>query len=158
MPNELWRDEQSTSLLNSIIEFTASDLRTEIIRPIRRSFKPVRLNRDLSFEKLSAFEEERDRIPGAFLEIEPKRFHPNRLCPHVVGYVGEISPNEMDRYPERKEGDLVGKRGLEKLYDDQLRGKKGKRFSVVNVHGQEMQSSDQYEEIAPTPGKHLWLT
>lgn len=158
VPNELWRDSEGTALLGSILEYPPSRLRSEILEPIRRSFQPVRLNRDLSFGKLSAFEEERDRIPGAFLEIEPKRFHPNSLCAHVIGYIGEISETELTEYPERKEGDLVGKRGLEKLYDAQLRGKKGKRFSIVNVHGQEIEASSQFEEIAPTPGNDLWLT
>ena len=158
VPNELWRDEQSTALLSSVLQFPNNELRSEILRPIRRSFKPVRLNRDLSFSTLSAFEEERDRFPGAFLEIEPKRFHPKKICPHVIGYVGEISEAELEQFPERKEGDLIGKRGLERLYDDQLRGKRGKRFSIVNVHGQEIQASEQYKEIAPIPGNDIWLT
>ncbi|MBU0691591.1 hypothetical protein KKH18_07230, partial [bacterium] len=59
VPNELWRDSEGTALLGSILEYPPSRLRSEILEPIRSSFQPVRLNRDLSFGKLSAFEEER---------------------------------------------------------------------------------------------------
>ena len=158
VPNELWRDERSTTLLNSIFEYTDQDIRRDIIRPFRSSFRPVRLCRDLSFEQLSSFEEQRDLVPGAFLEIEPKRFHPDKLCPHIIGYIGEISERELADYPDRKSGDLIGKRGLEKLYDSDLRGRKGKRFSVVNVYGQEVRAADKFEEIPPVPGNDLQLT
>jgi penicillin-binding protein 2 len=158
VPNELWRDERSTQLLNSIFEYAEQDIRQDIVRPYRSSFRPVRLCRDLSFSQLSAFEEQRDLIPGAFLEIEPKRYHPDKLCPHIIGYIGEISERELPDYPELKSGDLIGKRGLEKLYDDQLRGRKGKRFAVVNVHGQEVRSADKFEEIQPIPGNEVRLT
>jgi penicillin-binding protein 2 len=158
VPNELWDDKEGMKLLAQALGMTPEHLEEQVIKPIRKTFTPMRLKRDLSFEELSAFEELRDRIPGAFLEIEQKRYHFNRLAAHALGYVAEVAPEELKKFPGVKSGDLVGKRGLERLYDEDLRGVKGFRFSIVNAYGQEIAEEQTLERVEPKPGKELWLT
>ncbi len=157
VPNELWRDKRSMELLGRVLQMPDSFLAEEVIQPFRRTFAPMRLKRDLSFAELSAFEEVRDQIPGAFLEVEQKRSYAGKLMAHAIGYVSEISKEELPKFPGVATGDLVGKRGLERLYDDELRGVKGRRFSVVNALGQEVSEVEQLERVQPVAGKELWL-
>ena len=158
VPNELWKDEHGMAMLNKIFAMPDGFLRNEIISPIRKTFLPRRIRRDLSFSELSAYEELRDQIPGAFLEIEPKRYYESGIAAHTLGYVSEISKAELDRFPGREAGDLVGKRGLERIYDKELRGESGHRYAVVNVYGQEIPQEQDLGQVPPVPGKELWLT
>jgi penicillin-binding protein 2 len=158
VPGELWRDKNGMALLGQALQMPTGFLEDEIVKPFRRTFAPMRLKRDLSFVELSAFEEVRDQIPGAFLEVEQKRAYPGKLGAHLVGYVSEVAKEELDRFPGVVTGDLVGKRGLERLYDADLRGVKGRRFSIVNALGQEVGEVENVKRIEPVAGKELWLT
>lgn len=157
VPQELWQDKTGMALLGRALQMPPGYLENEVIKPFRRTFAPMRLKRDLSFAELSAFEEVRDQIPGAFLEVEQKRAYADKLAAHAVGYVSEISKNELDKFPGLVTGDLVGKRGLERIYDAELRGVKGRRFSVVNALGQEVAEVENLKRIEPVAGKELWL-
>jgi penicillin-binding protein 2 len=157
VPRELWRDKRGMALLNAALQMPDGFLENEVIKPFRRTFAPMRLKRDLSFNELSAFEELRDQIPGAFLEVEQKRAYTEKVAAQAFGYVSEVSKEELERFPGVSSGDLVGKRGLERIYDEQLRGEKGRRFSVVNALGQEVAEAEHFKHVDPVPGKELWL-
>ncbi|RPH96097.1 penicillin-binding protein 2 [candidate division KSB1 bacterium] len=157
VPHELWRDKRGIALLNAALHMPPGFLENEVIKPYRRTFAPMRLKRDLSFSELSAFEEVRDQIPGAFLEVEQKRSYNGKLAAHMLGYVSEVSKEELEKFPDVLTGDLVGKRGLERIYDSALRGVKGRRFSVVNALGQEVAEAENLKRIDPVAGKELWL-
>jgi penicillin-binding protein 2 len=158
VPRELWRDKAGMALLGNALQMPPGFLENEVIRPFRRTFAPMRLKRDLSFDELSAFEEVRDQIPGAFLEVEQKRAYAGKMAAHMVGYVSEVAKEELEKFPGIVTGDLVGKRGLERIYDAELRGVKGRRFSVVNALGQEVSEVENMKRIEPVAGKELWLT
>ncbi|MDD5088589.1 MAG: penicillin-binding protein 2 [bacterium] len=158
VPRELWKDPQSLRLLEQALGYEEGFLAQEVIQPNRRSFVPLRLKRDLSFHELSCFEELRNVIPGAFLEMEQKRAYPDLLAAHAIGYVSEVSKDELANWPGLRMGDLVGKRGLERLYDQDLRGKPGARVTVVNALGQEVAPAEDLGRVEPTAGKELWLT
>ena len=158
VPRELWKDKQSLSTLEQTLGYLPEFLEREVIQPNRRSFVPLRLKRDLSFAELSRFEELRNVIPGAFLEMEQKRSYPDLLAAHAIGYVSEVSKDELASWPGLRMGDLVGKRGLERLYDKDLRGKPGARVSIVNALGQEVAPAEDLGRVEPTPGNELWLT
>lgn len=158
VPHELWQEPSSMDSLSGILKLDIEDLRSNLIKPVRWSFRPIRIQRDLDFDVLSAYEEQRDKIPGTFLEIEPKRYHPGGHAAHLLGYVGEVTQKDVERNPHLEISDLVGKTGLEKLYDSYLRGVNGRRFSVVNAYGQEMPTETRLQGEDPQPGKELWLT
>ncbi|MBK6909596.1 MAG: penicillin-binding protein 2 [bacterium] len=158
IPRDLYKDSLAVEQLGFAVARDPREIRDEQLRPYRSSFRPQRLRRDLPYTLLARFEETRDRIPGAYLEIEPKRFYPGNVAAHAIGYVAEISDDELSKYPGLQSGDLVGKRGLEKLYDKDLRGVKGNRLSVVDVHGQEVHTEQTLGRIEPVPGQELWTS
>ncbi|MBI5058464.1 penicillin-binding protein 2 [candidate division KSB1 bacterium] len=158
VPRELWNDRAGLELLSGAMRKNTEFVRQNMIKPFRSTFQPMRIERDLSFGQLSAFEEMRDRIPGAFLELEQQRYYSRSLAAHALGYVSEVSKDELEKFPYARVGDLVGKRGLERIYDEALRGVPGRRFSIVNAHGQEIADEDKLDRIEPIAGKELWLS
>jgi penicillin-binding protein 2 len=98
--------------------------------------------------------------PELRVEIHPQRFYPlATIAAHVLGYVGEISPKQLEdeRFQKRglKPGDIIGKEGLEATYDDFLRGRDGYRKVVVDSRGRIQQ---EIEVVEPQPGQDLVTT
>ncbi len=158
IPRDLYKDSLAVEKIGFALAGDPAEIREKVLKPFRTSFRPQRLRRDLPYTLLARFEETRDEIPGSYLEIEPKRFYPGGIAPHAIGYVAEIADEELAKFPGLESGDLVGKRGLERLYDKDLRGEKGSRLSVVDVHGQEVDTGQELGRIDPVPGQELWTT
>lgn len=98
--------------------------------------------------------------PELRVEQQPQRRYPeNGMLAHVLGYVGEISPEQLElpRYKDKgyKAGDIIGKEGLEAVYDDYLRGKDGYRRVVVDSRGH---IQNEIEVVQPQPGQDLVTT
>lgn len=99
-------------------------------------------------------------FPLLHVEQRPQRHYPeNGLLAHVLGYVGEISPHQLE-LPEFREkgykpGDVIGKEGLEATYDHFLRGRDGSRTVMVDALGRIIDVVDVSE---PTRGQDLVTT
>jgi penicillin-binding protein 2 len=98
--------------------------------------------------------------PELRVEQQPQRKYPaNGSLAHVLGYVGEISPEQLKQqsYKDKglKPGDTIGQSGIEQIYDDYLRGKDGYREVVVDSRGR---IQDEIEIVEPIPGRDLVTT
>src|SRR5207244_2171129 len=98
--------------------------------------------------------------PELLVELQPQRFYPlGTVLSHVLGYVGEISPAQLEspEYQEKglKPGDIIGKGGLEQYYDEYLRGKPGYRKVVVDSRGR---IQAELETVPPQAGMDLTST
>jgi penicillin-binding protein 2 len=98
--------------------------------------------------------------PELRVEQQPQRRYPdNGSLAHVLGYVGEISPEQLKQQASKdkglKPGDIVGLSGIEQIYDDYLRGKDGYREVVVDSRGR---IQDEIEIVDPIPGRDLVTT
>lgn len=123
-------------------------------------YVPIPVKTELSQADISFVESHRD--PHTFPELEimeaQKRLYPqNGLAAHVVGYVGQVSENELNtiEFAKYSRGDTIGKFGLERQYNQTLTGIDGQRRVVVDVRGRERALLDDQEAI---PGKNLQLT
>jgi penicillin-binding protein 2 len=99
-------------------------------------------------------------LPALRVEQTPQRQYPeNGLLAHVLGYVQEVSPQQLEepRYKEKhyKPGDIIGQNGLEAVYDDYLRGRDGYRKVIVDSRGH---IQKELEVVPPTPGQDLVTT
>jgi chemotaxis protein histidine kinase CheA len=63
------------------------------------------------------------------------RHYPHHAAPHLLGYIGEVDEKMLKENEEYELGDYIGKSGLEKAYERALRGKRGIRYVLVDVHG-----------------------
>lgn len=99
-------------------------------------------------------------FPELRIELQPQRFYPlGPVLAHVLGYVGEISPKQLEDpvYQERgfRPGDIIGKGGLEQYYDEYLRGRPGYRKVLVDSRGR-VQS--ELDVVQPQSGQDLVTT
>jgi penicillin-binding protein 2 len=99
-------------------------------------------------------------FPELRVELQPQRRYPEEgKLAHVLGYVGEISPEQLESSPYKekgyKPGDIIGKEGLEKVYDSYLRGRDGYRKVIVDSRGH---IQDEVERVEPQPGQDLVTT
>ena len=100
--------------------------------------RPVVLFTDAPFRLVAALEERRLEFPELIIQSAPKRWYPDSsVVSALVGYTGEISDRELDdtTFAGYKAGQQIGKDGLEKQYEDRLRGREGVRFVEVDARG-----------------------
>jgi len=119
---------------------------------------PIRLKEDINWETLAYLENHNYEYSGIRIEVIPRRvYHHGDLAAHLIGYLGAISKKELNSKAEGDYagGDLIGKMGLEKLREKELRGEKGTSFSEVNAKGFEQQLLKRLE---PLPGNEIHLT
>lgn len=119
---------------------------------------PVRLLEDVNWETLAYVENHNQDFPGVRIEATPVRvYHYGNLAAHVIGYLGEISKKELEARGKDvyTGGDLIGKMGIERIREVDLRGEKGSSSSEVNARGFEQQLLKNTE---PLPGNDIKLT
>ena len=78
--------------------------------------------------------------PGFYFQTRSIRQYPMPIAAHTLGSIGEVTKPEMSKDSYYKLGDYIGKSGIEKYYEKQLRGKKGIKITVVDVHNREKES------------------
>lgn len=160
----LLRADQSIDLkqtMNAIHALTPID--PDTIKQVLSSRKPGRyappllLKEFLTWEEVAKIEFNTAAIPGAVIEIGQVRYYPfGPAMAHVLGYVGTVSENDMDDHDLLKLPDFkVGKDGIEKILEQQLRGVPGVKEVEVNVHGLAVR---ELNTRLSTPGKETPLT
>lgn len=126
----------------------------------RPAYEPIIIKEELTAGELAFVESHRD--PETFPEMElihaQRRLYPkDGLAAHVIGYVGEVSENELNtaEFVKYDQGDVVGKQGIERQYNDILMGIDGQRQVVVDNLGKERNLIGMKDAV---PGKSLTLT
>jgi len=156
--------EQTPSLaytldsLATIITLTEHD-RTRIAKEAkrRRSFVPITVRENLSWEEVARIEVNAPDLPGVLIDVGQSRYYPlESLGAHILGYVAAVSENDLTGDPlEELPGFRTGKAGVEKIYDMALRGKGGTSQVEVNSVGRVIRELEREEG---EPGVDLALT
>ncbi|AOY57980.1 MULTISPECIES: penicillin-binding protein 2 [Desulfococcus] len=122
-----------------------------------KTYDPVLLKKDMNRDELAAVEVHKFDLPGIVVDIQPKRHYISRHAAHLIGYLGEISLDELKsgRFPGSKSGDYVGKYGVERTAETYLKGKAGGKQVEVNARGQVVRT---LLTVDPVSGDNLWLT
>src|SRR5271170_7198536 len=120
-------------------------------------FQPIVIKPAASEADIAFVDSHRADIPVLELMMVQRRRYPHgEMLANTVGYVGEVSPQDLEKNPDKyRPGDIIGKAGLEKEYNDQIVGTDGMRRVVVNSVGKMMRTLDDVESI---PGKPIQLT
>ena len=156
-------DKSRIGMLARLLSVPDSLVEVRLQEAIRWSaFKPSPLLQEVSFEVLSRVLENQYLLPGVSYEVTQKRRYLTRAhAAHGLGYVREISRQELEQLRDQgyRPGDLMGQAGLERFYEQDLRGRLGSAFKIVNVHGLEVKSYlDGGEDVPPSSGKDLYLS
>lgn len=158
IPAEVDDLKKLSERLSKIIAISSEEI-SQIVKNYQENpFKPVKILDDVKTNKIVEIEERKDELKGVILEVKPRRdYLYHEFAAHSLGYVGEIDKEELQQFgnPKFQGGDIIGKAGLEKFYDDILRGEKGGKEVEVDALGQEI-ATLLYQK--PVPGKDLVLT
>lgn len=113
----------------------------------------------LSEKEFSVFQEKIYRFPGFYVQRRSIRQYTTPYAAHVLGDVAEVSEADIEDDPYYQPGDYIGKMGVEKSYEKQLRGEKGVQIMLRDAHGR-IQGSYMNGKLdrRPIPGKDLTLS
>lgn len=136
LPMEVRDPPRLAEALARLLDVDAAEILARLAEGRRRPFEPVRLRRDVDRRVVVAIEENRLDLPGVVIQAEPVReYLHGALAGHALGYLGEITEAELRTRPDYRPGDLIGKTGVERTYDDLLRGQAGRLRVEVDAAG-----------------------
>lgn len=101
---------------------------------VHSSRKASIFEKQLSVETYAELQEKMHRFDGFYVQVRTLRKYPRPIAAHVLGYVGEVNQSTVDKNPYYRSGDYIGIAGLEKSYETALRGVKGVKVMMVDVH------------------------
>lgn len=113
---------------------------------------------DINLSTATAVRENSQELPGVYLEEIPVRYYTQEyFASHIIGYVGKIFAEEYPSYKEQGYGmnDMVGKEGIEKVYESYLKGTDGYRYTVTDLSGATV---EVVENVDPKIGNDVVLT
>lgn len=122
-------------------------------------FRPVVVKENLAMDEVARIAARKLEFPELVIESEPKRRYPFRsFASHVLGYLQEISEEDIQSqaYKKRRLGDMVGKMGVEAVYEPILAGETGRLIEVVDSQGRTISVLERIEP-RPSPGLRLTL-
>ncbi len=149
-----------TLSLCEILGISLQDVRTGIKKAKEYSrFAPSVFMKQLPGELASVFQEQLYKYPGFFVQTRTLRKYSRNIAAHLMGYVGEVDKSILEKNPYYQMGDYIGISGIEKNYEDILRGEKGKRNFLVDVHSRITGSyqGGKFDESAKI-GSDIYLT
>ncbi len=120
-------------------------------------FRPHRVVSDMSWEAKARLDARLWALDGVHDEFRPIReYRFGDSAAHVLGWLGEIGADQLQRreFQGYRRGDVVGRKGVERLLDRELRGRPGGRNVLVNAHGREL---DELSNVEPQPGYNVVL-
>ena len=144
------------SRVSDLVKVPVEDIKKKIA--VHIGFDPIRIKVDVTPDIVSIIEEQKSLYPGVVIEVQPIRnYIYKEQAAHTFGYVSEINDMELEKMKADgyKAGDIIGKFGLEKVYDKELRGENGGEQVEVDVGGRPVQILGRKE---PIPGDDLVLT
>ncbi len=154
------------SKLDSLIETVIGEKPGYIKRILKANriysrFIPIRIKRGIDFKAVSWLEENAENLPGVDYIVEMQRDYPAGIRgSHIFGYTKEISPKLLEKYKDLyKPGDYIGYTGIEKAYENILRGTKGYNYVLVDSRRREIgKFKDGKDDIPSIKGNDLVLT
>jgi penicillin-binding protein 2 len=126
----------------------------------RPRYQPVTIKEELTKGELAFIEAHRGDVEYPDMELVPleRRLYPRTaIAAHLIGYTGEVTERELNtaEFAKCSQGEIIGKTGVERQYNDILAGRDGQRQVVVDIHGVERQVIGLKEAVA---GRSIRLT
>lgn len=183
-PRGLLRDRFGAVIVDNVPNFQVTESwrkRDDVLATVRRLSPYIPIDTTRAMERFDAWQKRYGHIafplfpdadkfvisyvrenwmdyPELKVESHLRRRYPGKdVAAHVLGYVGEVTPDEvLTSQGQFVPGDLVGKAGLERMYEDKLRGIPGQRAIEVTASGQSLGEVSEWS-TTPTPGHDLHL-
>lgn len=154
--------DELLGVLQTSLSVDPSWARSQINDPNAPKSRPVLIKQGITEADRAWVEAHEFEYPELHVELQPQRIYPlGPVLGHVLGYVGQISDNQLKAKEELPEfagaqsGDIVGQAGIERSHNQILMGIEGKRIVIVDSRGRTV---EEVERIEPVPGQDLYTT
>ncbi len=149
LPEDPSEREETLSNASLLLNIGVDQIETILKEQALDKYTPVVLKYDIDSKTLIHFTEHYDLYKGLYWENRPRRIYPLReTTAQLIGYTGIINKDELKKLKSNSEyhsGSILGKMGMEKFYDETIRGKEGVLERVVDVNG-DVQSENKVKE------------
>lgn len=136
-----------------------SDLKDRRLNPGYSPYTNQVFLTQLSGEDCGIFQEKMFKFPGFYIQRRTIRQYKYNAGAHILGDIAEVSKSDMESDTYYQPGDFIGKQGVERFYEKQLRGEKGIEVLLRDAHGRiQGNYMDGKFDKASVPGKNLTLS
>lgn len=158
--------DRTLELLQRYLHLSDSEVQ-KIRKRVRSNVAQVAVRRDVTRRAVAALQADKLRLPGVEVRVIPHRVYPyNKIGSHALGYMAEVSSKELLRLSPYgyTRGDYIGRMGLERSFEEVLRGSPGIDRQVVDVRGIPQGEAEtefligDYRKISPVPGRDVVTT
>jgi len=162
IPGEVGDNERQEVFrkLSILLNITVEEIEKRVPPRYYHLYQPIEIKSGIDFETIAYLGEHIEEFTGVTWHNKPVRSYLGMgAFAHVIGYVGDITREEIQVLYNRgySFGTVLGKNGIEKQYDEVLRGRDGTRFRLVDVRERSLKKKS-IEDIPPVPGNNLVLT
>jgi penicillin-binding protein 2 len=162
IPDDVNDKPEVIKRLSKLLKYTETDLRSKLKpdprKPGRYPYQYITVKQDIDSNTLVKLYEEKMDLPGVEIDEFPLRYYKNgEFASHLFGYIREINDRELAELKDSgyRQGDIIGKSGLERTYEQYLRGEEGGVIYEVDIHDRPLRRLETRE---PQPGNNLHLT
>ncbi len=161
VPEDIKDKPQVMLLLSKLLKMPVSEIQAKLNpdpQHPRNPYQFIPIKKDLDSATVIQILEAKLDLPGVEVDDIPIRFYPyGEFASHLFGYIREINESELNDLKDKnyRPGDLIGKIGLERTYEDYLRGVPGGKVYEVDINGRPLRLLENKE---PLPGDNLHLT
>lgn len=146
-----------TTLFCRVVDITREQFVEKITKAKAHSnFRPSIFEKQIPADQYAQIAEHMHQFGGFFSQSRTLRSYPDSVAAHIMGYVSEVNQRNIDDDRYYRSGDYIGANGVENIYEKALRGKRGSKLVVVDVHNRVQGSyKDGLYDTAAYAGKDL---
>lgn len=161
MPTDKEIDDSELQRLAGILGMKPETIK-EKVKAHEGGYEPIRLANDITMDTVTKIAERSHELPGVSIDVEPLRYYPyDTMASQLFGYVGEVGEEELADIREKDPntrvgpGTILGRAGLERMYDNVLRGIDGGKQVEVDAAGRPVAEVGRQNTV---PGRDIHLT
>ncbi len=157
IPTEVRHLQRLSEELAPLIDMEEAGIVKKVKERRSRRHEPVAIRKDLAFASVCVIEESNELFPGVMYQLDHARIYPyHNIASHLIGYTGEVDERESES--QYRIGSMIGRAGVERTYDQQLRGIDGVDYLEVTASGRILGSLATKPNKDPVPGSELGLS
>ncbi len=157
IPEQFLNSESSIQFVTEKLGLERDSVISELTRPEVYADRFYRLQRNIDFSVYSSLSEMKKGLRGIQIKKEWTRKFLINTAPHIIGYLAEAREKE-ETTDDISYGDLIGKEGIEYIYDKMLRGEKGFYMEIKDVKGNKVSDYKKENWKEPIKGRDIYLT
>jgi len=141
LPADVKNNESDSVEVSKLLDISTKEYQLALYKAREYSaYKPSTFVEQIPAEQFGYLVDQLYKYPEFIPVPRTLRSYPIPVAPHTIGYISEVSPNQIKQNPYYKSGDYIGASGIEKTYESDLKGERGVRYIVVDVHNKEIES------------------